>query len=84
MPMSAEDAKPDGEIVDYVAEHAPELDPAVVSAFMEKHDKPGDEPDSHVAWAVRVIREREEGEVGEGLPVDRVVNEMRRHDKLGN
>ena len=31
------------------------------------------EPESHVAWAVRVLRETGEGAVGEGLPVDRVV-----------
>jgi hypothetical protein len=31
------------------------------------------EPESHVAWAVRVLRETGEGAVDEGLPVDRVV-----------
>jgi hypothetical protein len=78
--MSAENPPPNREVTDYVAEHAPELDPAEVSAFMTKHDKPRDERDSHIAWAVRVMRERGEGEVGEGLPVDRVVREMRRLD----
>ena len=67
-------------VVDYVAEHAPELDPGEVAAFMDEHDKPADEPDSHVGWAVRVLRERGEGEVGEGLPVDRVVEEIRRFE----
>jgi hypothetical protein len=68
-------------VVDYVTEHAPELDPGDVSAFMNEHPKPADEPDSHLGWAVRVLRERGEGEVGEGLPVDRVVDEMRRLDQ---
>jgi hypothetical protein len=63
-----------------VAEHAPDLDPAEVSAFMAEHRKPADEPDSHVAWAVRVMRETGEGEFGEGLPVDRVVGEMRQRN----
>lgn len=31
------------------------------------------EPESHVAWAVRVLRETGEGAMGEGLPVDSVV-----------
>ena len=76
--MAADNPKPNREVTDYVAEHAPELDPAEVSAFMAEHDKPHDERGSHVAWAVRVMRERQEGEVGEGLPVDRVMREMRR------
>ena len=45
---------------------------------MTEHAKPADETDSHVAWAVRVLRETGEGEVGDGLPVDRVVSEIRR------
>jgi len=76
--MSDETTQPTREVSEFVAEHAPELDPAEVTAFMRKHDKPDDERGSHVAWACRVMRERGEGEVGEGLPVDRVVNEMRR------
>jgi hypothetical protein len=67
-------------VVDYTAEHAPELDPGDVAAFMDEHAKPADEPDSHVGWAVRVLRERGEGEVGEGLPVDRVVEQIRKFD----
>lgn len=74
-------AQPPPEIADYVDEHAPELDPADVQAFMAEHAKPQDEPGSHLAWAVRVLRERGEGEVGEGLPVDRVVGEIRRIDR---
>jgi hypothetical protein len=76
--MSDEKPQPSREVTDFVAEHAPELDPAEVAAFMRRHDKPDDERGPHVAWAVRVMRERGEREVGEGLPVDRVVNEMRR------
>jgi hypothetical protein len=71
---------PSQDVVDYVAEHAPELDPAEVAAFMDEHAKPADEPDSHVGWATRVLRERGEGEVGDGLPVDRVVDEIRKFD----
>jgi hypothetical protein len=76
--MSDENVQPTREVTEFVAEHAPELDPAEVTAFMRKHDKPDDERGSHVAWACRVMREREEGQVGGGLPVQRVVNEMRR------
>jgi hypothetical protein len=76
--MSDENPQPSREVTDFVAEHAPELDPAKVTAFMREHDKPSDEPGSHAAWAVRVMRQREESEFGKGLPVDRVVSEMRR------
>jgi hypothetical protein len=76
----ADDATPSRKVADFVAEHAPELDPAAVSAFMQEHPKPGDQPGTHIEWAVRVMRERTEGEFGEGLPVDRVVGEMRRLD----
>lgn len=72
------DPQPSQEIADYVAEHAPELNPADVAAFVAAHPKPPDEPGSHLAWAVRVLREQGEGEFGEGLPVDRVVQEQRR------
>jgi hypothetical protein len=72
---------PSQDVVDYVAEHAPELDSQEVSAFLKEHPKPDDEPGSHIAWAVRVLRERGEGEVGDGLPVDRVVSEIRRRDR---
>ncbi|HEY3727950.1 MAG TPA: hypothetical protein VGL51_12300 [Solirubrobacteraceae bacterium] len=70
----------DDQITQYVADHAPELDPEQVKAFMAEHAKPDDQPGSHVEWAVRVLRERAEGETGEGLSVDRVMNEIRRHD----
>jgi hypothetical protein len=66
------------ELETYVREHAPELDPDEVSAFMDEHPKPEDETASHVGWAVQVLRQRGEGEVGAGLPVDQVVNEIRR------
>jgi hypothetical protein len=68
------------QIADYVGEHAPELDPNDVSAFMAEHPKPDDEPSSHIGWAVRTLRERGEGEVGGGLSVERVANELRRRE----
>jgi hypothetical protein len=64
----------------YVADHAPELDPADVQAFVAEHAKPTDEPGTPTEWAVRVLRERGEGEFGDGLAVDRVVGELRRRD----
>jgi hypothetical protein len=73
-----QDQNPDQNVADYVREHAPELDPDEVRAFMAEHPKPDDQPDSQLAWAVRLLRERHEGEVGDGLSVDRVVNEIRR------
>ena len=78
----AEPERPDPpqDIAEFVAEHAPELDSSDVAAFMAEHAKPADEPDSHVGWAVRVLRERGEGEFGEGLPVDRVVEQIRKLD----
>jgi hypothetical protein len=72
---------PGQDVVDYVTEHAPELDPKDVSAFLTEHPKPDDEPRSHIGWAVHVLRERGEGEVGDGLPVDRVVSEIRRRNR---
>ncbi len=71
---------PPQEIVDYVGEHAPELDPGEVAAFVQAHDKPDDEPGTQLAWAVRVMRQRGEGEFGQGLPVERVVEQFRRLD----
>ena len=79
--MPHDNDAPSQEIIDFVAERAPEIDPATVSRFMAEHAKPADETGSHVAWAVRVLRETGEGEVGEGLPVDRVVSEIRRLDR---
>ncbi len=79
--MSDDDDMPSQEVIDFVAERAPELDPATVSHFMAEHPLPADARESHVAWAVRVLRETGEGEVGEGLPVDRVVSEIRRLDR---
>ena len=76
--MTQDNDAPSQEVIDFVAERAPELDPAEVGRFMAEHAKHGDEPGSHVAWAVRVLRETGEGEVGGGLPVDRVVSEIRR------
>jgi hypothetical protein len=69
------------EVVKYVGERAPELDPQDVAAFMDEHPRPDDQAESHLAWAVRVLRERGEGEVGDGLPVDRVVSEIRRRNR---
>ena len=72
--------QPAEDVVAYVTEHAPELSPQDVSAFMNEHARPQDEP-SHLAWAVRVLRERGEGEFGDGLPVDQVVRELRRRER---
>jgi hypothetical protein len=74
-------ADPKQEVAEYVTEHAPELDPEAVRAFMDEHPKPDDEPSSHLGWAVQVLRQRGEGEVGDGLPVDQVVNEIRRRNR---
>ncbi|MFL5862246.1 MAG: hypothetical protein ACJ780_15935 [Solirubrobacteraceae bacterium] len=79
--MNDDKPEPTREVADYVADRAPELDPQDVSAFMAQHPKPDDEPESHVGWAVRVLRETREGEVGDGLPVDRVVREMRQRKR---
>ncbi len=79
--MTNDRAVPRQEVIDFVAQRAPELDPADVSRFMAEHAKPAGEPESHVAWAVRVLRETGEGEVGRGLRVDRVVSEIRRRDR---
>jgi hypothetical protein len=68
------------DVAEFVADHAPELEPERVMAFMDAHAKPEDEPGSHLEWAVRVLQERGEGETGDGLSVDRVVNEIRRRD----
>ncbi len=73
-------ANPDPELAQYVSEHAPELDPGEVAAFMDEHEKPVSEPGTPLEWAVRVLRERGEGEFDEGLPIDRVVEEIRRRD----
>ena len=77
----SDDPQPTEDVIAYVGAHAPELDPAAVTRFLNEHAKPADEPGSHLAWAVRVMREVGEGEVGTGLPVDRVVSEIRRRDR---
>jgi len=74
-------SQPEDRVAAYVAEHAPELDPAEVRAFLGEHPKPDDEPADHLAWAVRTMRERREGEHGDGLGVERVVREIRRLDR---
>jgi hypothetical protein len=48
--------------------------------FMEEHDKPEDETSSQLEWAVRLLRQLSENTTGDGLSVDRVVDELRRHD----
>jgi hypothetical protein len=66
------------QIEQYVAEHAPELKIQDVRNFMAEHPRPDDAEGSHVQWAVSVLRQRSEGEVGDGLSIDRVVDEIRR------
>lgn len=78
---SSEDHTSAQDVLEYVRRHAPELDSRDVEAFMAEHPRPADETDSHLAWAVRVLRDRGEGEHGAGLPVDRVMDEMRRLDR---
>jgi hypothetical protein len=75
-----ENKTPAASVAEYVREHAPELDPEEVSTFMAEHEKPEEESGSQLAWAVRVLRQRHEGEAGDGLSVDSVVNEIRRRD----
>jgi hypothetical protein len=71
------DASASPSLADYVERHAPELRAADVAGFLSEHDPPQAERDAPYAWAVRVLRERSEGEHGEGLSVDRVVGEIR-------
>jgi hypothetical protein len=71
----------DQEIEDYVREYAPEMDPQEVIEFMAEHEKPEDEPDSHVAWATKLLRERGEGQFGDGAPIEKVTEAMRQHDE---
>src|SRR5205823_598529 len=57
------------------ADHARELDPQQMRAFMAEHAKPGDQSGSQLEWAVRVLRLRG-GETSEGLSVEGVVSEF--------
>ena len=70
----------DQEINDYVREYAPEIDPQEVREFMKQHDKPREEPDSHVAWATKLLRGRGEGQYSDGASTETVAEELRRHD----
>jgi hypothetical protein len=69
------------EIERAVRQWAPELDPEKVREFMEEHDKPQREQDSHAVWAVKVMRQLGEGQYGEGAPLDTVADAMRDHDE---
>ncbi len=69
------------QITEYVGEHAPELDPHDVAAFMTEHAKPDDQPGSQIAWAVAVLRQRRENQRGDGPSVGRVADELRRRDR---
>lgn len=71
----------EGEVAEYVADNAPELDPKNVSEFLSEHARPDDEPGTHIEWAVRVLRQRGENETGDGLSVDRVADELRRRQR---
>jgi len=79
----------DDQIADYVREHTPELDPKDVIEFMREHAKPTSEPGTPIEWAVRLLRQRGENELGDGPPVervggdpavDRVADELRRRE----
>lgn len=69
------------QIAAYIDGHAPELDAQDVAAFMAEHAKPDDQPGSHIAWAVGVLRQRGENELGDRVSVDRVADELRRRDR---
>jgi hypothetical protein len=68
----------DEQIAGYVREHTPELDAQDVIVFMHEHPLPDGEPVSHVAWAVSVLRQRNENMMDDGPSVDRVAGELRR------
>jgi hypothetical protein len=76
--MSADDREPD--VADYVRQNAPELDLDEVAAFMSQHDKPEEEKGFHVEWAVRALRDRRQGDQRDGPSINKIVDEMRRHD----
>ena len=69
------------QIADYVGEHAPELDPQDVADFMAEHAKPDDQPGTQIGWAVGVLRQRGENQLGDGVSVDRVADELRRRNR---
>jgi hypothetical protein len=69
------------EIEQAIKQWAPELNPKDVRAFMDEHQQPADEPDSHAVWAVKVLRQRGEGQHGDGAPLDTITDAMRNHDE---
>jgi hypothetical protein len=69
------------QVAEYVRDNAPELNPKEVGEFLAEHAKPDNEPGAHIEWAVRVLRQRGENEVGDGLSVERVADELRRIDR---
>ena len=74
-------SEPSQALVEAVREFAPELDPAEVADFMAEHPLPDGERGTHVEWAVRILRERGDGEAGDRPSVARVADEMRRRDR---
>jgi hypothetical protein len=71
----------DDEVEQAIRIHAPELTSEAVRAFMHEHPRPADESDSHAVWAAKVLRQRGEGQFGEGAPLDTVTEAMRHHDE---
>jgi len=70
----------DDEIKRYVEQHAPELDPDEVREFMERHDKPTQEPGTPLEWATGLLLRRRHGEQEEGPSIELVEETMREHD----
>ncbi len=71
----------DDQIARYVSEHAPELDPEEVAAFIRDNAQPTSESGTPIEWALRTLRELSEGEThNDRLSVDRVADELRRHN----
>jgi hypothetical protein len=68
------------EIRDHVEQHAPELDPEEVSEFLERHEKPAQEPGTALEWATELLRRRARGEEQERPSIELVQETMREHD----
>jgi len=69
------------EIEQAIRDWAPELHQEDVRAFMDEHDKPVGESDSHAVWAVKLLRQRGEGRRGDGASLDSITDAMRSRDE---
>jgi len=68
-------------VKDYVAAHAPELDPREVREFMAEHEKPTNEPGTQLEWATKLLHAWRTGEREERPSLEIVEEEMRHHDE---